>query len=174
MARNRSAHTGRIRRDKIRRTLEASSDPISATQLGKAYGVTRQVIVKDIALLRAEGAPIHSTHLGYVLATTHTHRRTFTVRHTPSDIEEELELIITHGGAIIDVQIDHPTYGTVIAPIDVATLSDLQHFVRDFRPTHALANLTGGLHRHTVEAGDETTLDHIEAALEAANYLITE
>lgn len=77
--------------------------------------MTRQVIVKDIALLRAEGIPIQSTHLGYVLTTTRMHRRTFTVSHTPSDIEDELELIITHGGAVIDVQIDHPTYGTVIA-----------------------------------------------------------
>ncbi|MDO5719362.1 MAG: transcription repressor NadR [Actinomycetaceae bacterium] len=174
MARNRSAHTSRIRRDKIRRTLETRTDPISATQLGKDHGVTRQVIVKDIALLRAEGSPIHSTHLGYVLARSLMHRRIFTVCHAPSGIEEELKLIIHHGGAIIDIQIDHPTYGIVIAPIDVTTSDDLNRFIRDFHPTHALANLTAGIHCHTVEAADEQTLDRIERALEEAEYLVKE
>lgn len=151
-----------------------AATPISASELGRKFGVTRQVIVKDIALLRAEGLSIQSTYLGYLLATSGTARRVITVRHKPTAVEEELTLIVAHGGAIIDVQIDHPVYGTVCAPIDVTNMDDLKRFTNDFHPAHALANLADGIHRHTIEAPDTETLDRVEGALEDAGYLFND
>lgn len=171
MARNRSPNISNERRNKLRDALVQATTPISATQLGRRFGVTRQVIVKDVALLRAEGLPIRSTYLGYVLATSGTVRRVITVRHKPTAVEEELTLIVEHGGAIIDVQIDHPVYGTVSAPIDVTNMDDIHRFTSDFQPAHALANLTDGIHRHTIEAPDASTLDQVERALDDAGYL---
>lgn len=171
MARNRSPNTGEERRQRLKATLIQATSPISASQLGQRFGVTRQVIVKDVALLRAEGMPIRSTYLGYLLATSGTVRRVITVRHKPTAVEEELTLIIKHGGAIIDVQIDHPVYGTVCAPIEVTNMDDLRRFTSDFQPAHALANLSDGIHRHTIEAPDTPTLDRVELALDDAGYL---
>ena len=49
------------RREAILSRLEQACDPVSATALAGALSVSRQVIVGDIALLRASGAPIAAT-----------------------------------------------------------------------------------------------------------------
>ena len=49
------------RREDIVRRLTISAEPISASSLAAAYGVSRQIIVGDIALLRASGEKISST-----------------------------------------------------------------------------------------------------------------
>lgn len=53
---------GEERRAKLKERLGAA--PVSATALAKELGVSRQVIVQDIALLRAEGEHILSTNRG--------------------------------------------------------------------------------------------------------------
>lgn len=157
----------------IRRELLRSEAPISATQLGDDCGVTRQVIVKDIALLRAEGVPIISTNRGYVLSRRSDRpRRMFTVRHTPDDVERELSLIVDLGGHVLNVEIDHPVYGSLSATLDVHSPAQLRQFLDDFAPSHALAQLTDGYHRHAVEADSEEMLDEIEKALDEDGLLV--
>ena len=56
------------RREAIKTYLEQSQMPVSATALASQLSVSRQVIVGDIALLRASGAPIEATPRGYVLS----------------------------------------------------------------------------------------------------------
>ena len=49
------------RRKEIIRTLQTSKTPLSGTVLGEKLGVSRQIIVHDIALLRT--AAVSYTHL---------------------------------------------------------------------------------------------------------------
>lgn len=58
---------GGKRRDGILSLLEESDTPLSGTELAHRFKVSRQVIVQDIALLRAEDKKILSTYRGYVL-----------------------------------------------------------------------------------------------------------
>ena len=59
--------TGSERRDQIIKRIQESQVPVSGTQLAKEYEVSRQVIVQDIALIRAAGHKIISTNRGYIL-----------------------------------------------------------------------------------------------------------
>ena len=56
------------RRNAIMEVLKAEEKPVSASTLAKQFNVSRQIIVGDIALLRAGGADISATPKGYVLA----------------------------------------------------------------------------------------------------------
>ena len=53
--------TAAQRRTAIYKQLTAAQTPISATALAQQFSVTRQVVVGDIALLRAEGHSITAT-----------------------------------------------------------------------------------------------------------------
>ena len=55
------------RRYQILKLLEDQHKPVSGTVLSKLFGVSRQVVVQDIALLRAENKEILSTNKGYIL-----------------------------------------------------------------------------------------------------------
>ena len=55
------------RRQKIRETLERADHPISATTLAEQLGVSRQIIVGDVDLLRAAGEDISASPRGYLL-----------------------------------------------------------------------------------------------------------
>ncbi|MEG0825444.1 MAG: HTH domain-containing protein, partial [Oscillospiraceae bacterium] len=52
------------RRAHIQKTLAGGSGPVSATKLAQELGVSRQIIVGDVALLRAQGADISATPRG--------------------------------------------------------------------------------------------------------------
>ena len=56
--------TGADRRKRILSLMREAGQPLSGVTLGKETGVSRQVVVQDIALLRTEGYPIISTTRG--------------------------------------------------------------------------------------------------------------
>lgn len=58
---------GSERREQIIRQIQESKAPVSGTKLASLYSVSRQVIVQDIALIRAAGYEIISTNRGYIL-----------------------------------------------------------------------------------------------------------
>ena len=58
--------SGNERREAIWRLLQQSSTVINASTLATRFGVTRQIIVSDIALLRANGRPIAAERRGYL------------------------------------------------------------------------------------------------------------
>ena len=60
---------GEERRKSIVNIITSSNEPLSGTQLAKQLGVSRQVIVNDIALIRANNIDIISTHKGYIINT---------------------------------------------------------------------------------------------------------
>ena len=59
--------TAEQRRSRISARLHEAHQPISATALAKELGVSRQIIVGDVALLRAAGQAITATARGYVI-----------------------------------------------------------------------------------------------------------
>lgn len=167
---------GKERRDAIGKELFSQKDPVTGTALAKKYGVSRQVIVQDIALLRAQGVNIVSTAEGYMpsIVKAETIKRAFSVKHSVNEIEDELNTIVDGGGNVINVIVCHPIYGEISVDMMVSSRRNVAKFMKklenkDFVP---LMNLTGGEHIHIVEAHDEETLDEIERELIKKRYLI--
>ena len=94
---------GEQRREKIIDILNSSSKPVSGVALASMLNVSRQVIVQDIALIRASDNEISSTNRGYVIRKKNEHTRIFKVVHTEADAEAELNSIVDMGGWVKDV-----------------------------------------------------------------------
>lgn len=166
--------TGTERRDKILEKIKCSEIPISGSSLAKAYDVSRQVIVQDIALIRAAGYDILSTHRGYVLNAPHTVSRTFKVRHTDERMEEELCSIVDLGGCVADVMVNHRVYGQMKARLGIRSRRNVTEFLQDIQSgkSSPLKNITSDYHYHMIEADNEKTLDMVEQMLREKGFLI--
>ena len=100
------------RRQAIREILHHSHQPVSATALAGRFSVSRQIIVGDIALLRAAGDAISATPRGYViLQEVSGHICRFACRHTAAGMEAELNAMVDEGCTVLDVIVEHPVYG---------------------------------------------------------------
>lgn len=164
---------GSQRRKKIVAMLRDSSKPISGAALGKETGVSRQVVVQDIALLRTEGYEIVATARGYVLNEPKQVMRIFKTCHTNEQTEEELTTIVDLGGCVLDVMVNHRVYGKVTAPLNIRNRRDIQVFMRELNTgkSTALLNITSGYHFHKITAEREEILDEIEEALREKGML---
>ncbi len=167
---------GETRRRNIMRMLGESRQPISGTELAKAFGVSRQVIVQDIALLRAVDKNILSTNRGYVLyapeAGIHKVKRSFAVCHTDAQMADELYTIVDYGGTVLDVVVEHEIYGQITVDLLLKTRADVNEFLDKLAhvPAKPLKELTNGNHFHTVEAETESILDEITRQLGKKGY----
>ena len=160
------------RRNTILRRLEGTTTPLPAARLGEDLGVSRQIIVGDVALLRASGHSIHATNRGYLLARPTTRpRRSLTVQHTREQIHTELSAILDAGGAVIDISIEHRLYGQITADLLIRNRRDLKAFLARLTTSSSLAELTNGWHTHTIEADSEKRLDAIARRLDALGLL---
>ncbi|HWQ78347.1 MAG TPA: transcription repressor NadR [Anaerovoracaceae bacterium] len=168
--------TGEERRARIIETLRNSEEPVSGTELAKRFGVSRQVVVQDIALLRAVNRNIISTTTGYMLYFQKDQKvnRCFLVRHSDDEIEDELCTIVDNGGKVLDVIVMHDIYGEISAGLVIKSRQDVYDFMEKLRncKTVPLKKLTDGIHLHTVEADSEAILDSIEKKLREKNYLV--
>ncbi len=164
------------RRELMLQLLETAGEPIPGARLAKEMGVSRQVIVQDIALLRAVNKNILSTNKGYILFHSEPdgHTRSFHVHHTNAQITDELRTIVDCGGSVKDVTVEHPIYGQISADLIIRSRMDVANFVAQVEKyrTKPLTELTDGEHFHTVTAADEQTLDRIEEALAEKGFLI--
>ena len=93
---------GEKRRSQIIKILKDSKSPVSGTKLAKVLKVSRQVIVQDMALLRAQRMQILSTYKGYFLdaAVKEQYVRIFRVHHDTEHTLDELQLIVDYGGKV--------------------------------------------------------------------------
>lgn len=164
---------GKERRDRILDLLNQNSAPLSAGKIAAQFHVSRQVIVNDIALLRASGSQILSTARGYVSVRPKTFSRVFKVRHTPEQAEEELNMIVDCGGRVKDIFVSHRVYGTIRAKLEISSRLDVQKYLKDISSgkSSALSNVTSGYHYHTVEADSEEVLDLIQKKLSDLGFL---
>ena len=167
--------TGRERRDAMIEIIQNSEKPVSGTALAKQFAVSRQVIVQDIALIRAAGYEVLSTHRGYLLGQKNSVTRIFKVSHTDEEIADELNLIVDLGGKVLDVQINHKVYGRMKADLGIHSRKQVQDFMEEIRSgkSSPLKNITSNYHYHTVEADSEEVLDLIGKELNKRGYLVS-
>jgi len=168
---------GKHRREKLVALLQDADVPVSGTDLAKILGVSRQVIVQDIALLRAVDKNILSTNKGYVLYVpeqgSYGVKRSFAVSHTKEQIQDELYTIVDYGGKVLDVVVEHDIYGQIMVDLILCNRLDVDEFVGRIENSKSrpLKVLTDGEHWHTVEASSEKVLDKIEERLREKGYL---
>jgi len=169
--------TGAERRKMILNLMKESSKPLSGGALGTATGVSRQVVVQDIALLRSEGHSILATARGYLLDTPKEEKniRLFKVFHDEARTEEELKLIVDMGGCVEDVMVNHKVYGKVSAPLNIKNRRDVQAFLKNLESGKStpLLKITSGYHFHRISADEPEILDEIEDAL-CQHHFLTE
>lgn len=162
------------RREEILNLIKNSKEPLSGSTLSKAAGVSRQVIVQDIALLKASGFDILSTNKGYILNAPERVSRVFKVVHTDEEIGDELNTIVDLGGFVEDVFVWHRIYGKIEAELAIGSRRNVSEYLESLKTGRSspLKKVTSEYHYHTVTARDEHTLDLIETALDEKGYLV--
>lgn len=168
--------TGDERRNLILRELQGADAPVSATQFAKECAVTRQIIVADIAILRAAGHAIRSEHRGYVLCKDAAQGlvKKIVCQHTKEQVLDEFYAIVDNGGKVLNVQVEHSIYGLISAELIIASRYDAEEFVGKVSKVGAsqLADLTGGVHIHTISVPEEGAFQRIRKRLWELGILV--
>lgn len=166
--------SGEERRKELINFISGNGKAASGTLLAERFHVSRQVIVQDIALLRAEGYDILSTNRGYLCHRAKEASRIFHVRHDNDRIQEELNLIVDCGGCVRDIFVKHELYGEIRADLNVDSRKKAAAFVKNISAGSCtpLNTITYGYHYHTVTAESEEVLDGIEEELRTQNFLV--
>ncbi|MDR0852431.1 MAG: transcription repressor NadR [Clostridiales Family XIII bacterium] len=163
------------RRNKILEILREAAVPVSASKLAEQFEVTRQVIVGDVALLRASNQDIIATPRGYTMFVPVSGRYIGKIAclHSRLDTAKELNVIISHGGEVLDVNVSHPYYGDLSGPLNLSTSEDVDRFMEEFNMGEQvlLSELTGGVHLHTISCKNKAQFDKIEKELEKLGFL---
>ncbi len=168
---------GTARRTAILVYLERQSGPVTGSELARQFGVSRQLIVQDIALLRAENRNILSTNKGYVLFHPQEKQKgctaVITVNHTLDQALDEMLSVVDYGGSILDVFIDHELYGQIRSSLMINDADDAREFFHKLSQSGAqlLKEFTEGSHYHTISAPSEKTLDLIRDELREKGIL---
>ena len=164
------------RRKAIVNLLLSTKEAISGKNLSEKFGVSRQIIVKDIAVLKGSGYDIISTHNGYIIQKSPLKERVFKLYHTTSQTEDELNSIVDSGGTVVDVFVWHKVYGKVVAQLNIFSRLHVKQFIEGVRTGKSteLMNITGGYHYHTVRADTKEQLDKIEKVLKERGYIAPE
>ena len=163
------------RRQNIVRLLIENDNPIKGTDLAKKYSVTRQVIVKDIAILRAQGNKIIATPEGYIITREDGKiKEVIAVTHNEDRLGEELNIIIRYGGIVEDVIVEHPIYGEIKGMLMIKTLNDVEKFLSKYNNNSAklLSLLTNGIHIHTISTDTEKNMTLILKELKKKGFII--
>lgn len=166
------------RRKKVLDIIQENSKPISASALASIFHVSRQLIVGDVALLRASGHMIIATPRGYIWEEKESNgmERTIAVVHDEHDIAEEIYTVVDLGGALIDVIVEHPIYGQLCGKLHIYSRYDANQFLDNIHTKKAapLSNLTNGLHLHTIRCSNDEVLKRIMNALKEKGFLYEE
>ena len=163
------------RRDEIYKLILNSNKAIKGIELAEIFLVTRQIIVKDIAILRASGKNIIATPEGYIYnKEINKVKIIIAVNHNEEDTARELEIVVKYGGFIEDVIIEHSIYGEIRASLMIKNLNDLNKFINKLNSngTKPLSNLTNGVHLHTISADTEEDINLIKEELKIKGFLL--
>ena len=146
--------TAEQRRSRISARLHEAQQPISATVLARELGVSRQIIVGDVALLRAGGQV-----------------RQVACRHDGAGTRDELNAMVDCGCTVIDVIVDHPVYGQLSAPLHLHSRLDVEQFMNRMKGAAPLSQLTEGVHLHTLSCPDEQAYRQLTDRLRQLGFL---
>ena len=157
------------RREIILSMLTQTNQPLSASTIAKECGVSRQIIVGDIALLRASGEEISATPRGYVLLRHEQNffRKTIACCHHDEMMVQELYIVVDNGGAVLDVTVEHPVYGQISGQLQLFSRYDVDQFIHKLHTSNAppLCALTNGVHLHTIQYSHEEDFARVLAQL---------
>ena len=163
------------RRKAILESLRAADKPLSASRLATRFHVSRQIIVGDVALLRAGGADISATPRGYVVRQPAPGLlRQVVCRHGADEIGVELDAVVDQGCTVLDVIVEHPLYGQLTGALQIASRYDVGQFLKRCSRTdaHPLSDLTGGIHLHTLSCPDEAAYERVRQSLRDLRILL--
>ncbi len=165
------------RRQGILEILKQSAQPVSASTIANRFAVSRQIIVGDIALLRASNIAISATPRGYILndnnGSTDDIVRTIACRHSRDNLAEELYTIVDNGCGLIDVIVEHAVYGQISGQLHIFSRYDADCFLKKLAKDHAspLCDLTGGVHLHTISCQSEEAYERVLSQLDEKGIL---
>lgn len=164
------------RRNAIANLLLASKQAVSGSELAETFGISRQIIVQDIAVLKGLGYDIISTHNGYIIRNSPLKERVFKMRHSTEQTEDELSTIVNLGGTVVDVFVWHKVYGKISVPLNIFSPLQVKQFIEGVRSgkSSELMNITDGYHYHTIRAENDEILDIINSTLEEKGYIVPE
>ncbi len=165
--------TAEGRRAAILKELRGASRPISAGALAELCGVSRQIIVGDVALLRASGEAVAATPRGYVLGHAADGLvRTIVCIHGADGTQRELNIMVDQGCTVLDVTVEHPVYGQLTGALELRSRYDVAQFIA--RSAHAapLSSLTDGIHLHRLLCPDEAAFERVKQELSSAGFLL--
>ncbi len=170
--------SGEERRQHILIALREGGLPVTGGELATINGVSRQVIVQDVALMRARGEEIVATPQGYLITKSPMvgpARAVLACRHGRDETEDELLTLVDLGIKVVDVIVEHPIYGELRAMLALESRDDVRNFISQIRESQAalLSALTKGVHLHTVEASRADLFQRAREALVAKGYLLT-
>lgn len=165
----------RERREKILDLLQQAENPLTGTDLARECKVSRQIIVGDIALLRAGGVSVISTPRGYQLTTPQPAgvQESFLCCHGKEQVAAELNAIVDNGGIVHNVMIEHEVYGYMEAQLNLHSRRDVALYIKRMEETKAplLASLSGGVHSHLVETATQEEMEAVHQALQELGVL---
>ncbi len=165
------------RRDNILKLLLDSSEPLKGSDIAKKYFVTRQIIVKDIAILRAKGKNIIATPDGYIINKNENKvKAIIAVTHTEEEMFDEMNIVIKYGGIIEDVIVEHPLYGEITGMLMIKNYNELNKFIEKYKKQRAklLSVLTNGVHLHTIAAETNDDINLIISELRKCNFIVSD
>ncbi|UOQ45237.1 transcription repressor NadR [Halobacillus salinarum] len=168
------------RREHILSLLKQHGKPVTGSSLAEEMNVTRQVIVGDVSLLKAQGEPIVATSQGYMYMTEAKdelgYERTIVCKHSPAETELELNILVDHGVHVQDVVVEHPIYGDLTAQLRISNRRDVRKFIERIDSTNSsfLSELTDGIHTHKIYSDSEEALEEAVEELSEAGILVKE
>ena len=166
------------RRTRLLEILQDKNEYQNAARLAQELGVSRQIIVSDVAILRERGWDIISTPRGYLLdeRSDWGYSGTVACRHDEEGVRKEFYIVVDNGGAVIDISVEHPIYGQITARLDIRSRYDADLFIDRCREEKAvlLSALTDGLHLHRIGVQRREDFLRIRAALKEAGILAAE
>lgn len=162
------------RRKTILSQLSQSQSPLSASFFAELMGVTRQVIVGDIALLRASGAKIIATPRGYLLESKPENNYILPCIHDEAGLAEELYTIVDSGCGLIDVIVEHSLYGQITCNLHIFSRKDVDNFIEKMKETKArpLSYITNDIHLHTVQCPSEEHFFQLKRLLQEKGFYV--
>ena len=165
--------TAEARRAAVLDILAQSARPVSASALAGRFGVSRQLIVGDVALLRAGGEAIEATARGYVIRRQRQGLlRQVACRHQGAEMETELQIMVDNGCTVLDVIVEHPVYGQLTGTLELASRYDVRQFIQRSQAAQPLSLLTEGVHLHTLSCPDEEAFLRVKEELAKAGFLL--
>ena len=169
--------TSEERRNNIEKILKENSGPISATTFAKKFSVSRQIIVGDVAIMRAAGIEISATPRGYIInIENEKDNNIYTIAccHDEDGISNELYAVVDNGGTLLDVTVEHPVYGQIVAELRISSRHDADLFLKKIKSNKAqpLMRLTDGIHLHRIKCNNEEIFNRIRETLKRENIIL--